>query len=105
MIILTNLNSQYIYLFCGISLISAGVIYKNINNISNKLDVYLSKKKAEKIITDFFNEEIKKDSSITLDDLILKFEMSDETSLENYAQSKNRNAESYRNIYKKYYLI
>ena len=93
---------KYIYLFCGISLISAGVIYKNINNINNKIDVYISKKKSEKIITDFFNEEIKRNPSVTLDDLILKFEMTDETNLENYAQSKNRNAESYRQIYKKF---
>ena len=96
---------KYMYLFCGISLISAGVIYKNINNINNKLDVYISKKKSEKIITDFFNEEIKKNPSITLDDLILKFEMTNETNLENYAQSKNRDANSYRNIYKKYYSL
>ena len=100
------MSSQYIYLVgCCISIISAGIIYNKKNDISNRFNVYLSKKKAERIIIHFFNEEIKKNPSITLDDLILKFEMNNvkEKSLEKYAQSKNRDAQSYRNIYKKYY--
>lgn len=94
---------QYISFFIGVGLISTGIIYKNINDISDKLDIYISKIKSRKIIYDFFQEEIKNNPSITLDDLILKFEMTEEKTLEKYAQSKNRDAQSYRNIYKKYY--
>lgn len=97
------MSSQYFYFLSSLGLISGVIIYKNINNISNKYDVFISKKKSEKIIKDFFNEEIEKDPLVTLDDLILKFEMTDEKNLENYAKSKNRNADNYRKLYKKYY--
>lgn len=99
------MSSGYIYLFYGISIISIGVfipIYKNIDSLNNQLDIFITKKKAEKIIKKVFDEEKKKNKNITLDELILKFENTEETNLEIYAQLKNRDADSYRKIYGKY---
>lgn len=101
------MSNDYIYsiLISGIlsiSVYSFHKVYKNKNDIKNKIDVYITKKKSEKIIKDFFKQQKIKFPDATLDELILAFENSDKNTLDEYAQSKNRNAESYRQIYKKF---
>ena len=54
------------------------------------------------VISEFIDLIIKK-PTITLDEAILKFENTDETDLEVYAQKKMRNRESYIKSYTGYY--
>ena len=54
------------------------------------------------VISEFIDLIISK-PNITLDEAILKFENSDETDLEIYAQKKMRNRESYIKSYAEYY--
>ena len=64
----------------------------------------ISNLKAEKIILDFFYKTKLEDPYITLDKIILKFENADEfDSLENFAETKHRTADNYRQTYIKYY--
>ena len=58
---------------------------------------------AKKIARDFFVEQLKENSNITLDEAILKFEdtKNEFSSLEEFVKDKTRTVESYRKAYKK----
>lgn len=101
------MSIDYSVLLFGTSVISLSFysyhkIYKHKHDIHNKWQVYKSKKKSEHIIKTFFKKEKEKYPGISLDDLILRFENSDKQNLEEYAESRNRNADSYRTIYRKF---
>lgn len=91
-----------IYLFCGVGFVITSTIfipiYKNIDYLKCKL----YQKKSEQIVFDFFTNEKKINPDISLDELILKFENSNISNLNEFAKSKDRDAESYRNVYKKF---
>ena len=55
--------------------------------------------KARKIIKTFFKNTQQENPGLSLDDIILKFENSSFVSLDEFAKSKHRTAESYRKIY------
>ena len=58
---------------------------------------------AKKIARDFFVEQLKENSNITLDEAILKFEdtKNEFSTLEDFVKDKTRTVESYRKAYKK----
>ena len=78
----------------------AGTVYVKCSD-SIKLQ-YLKMKgihDAKKLTTNFFLDLLQKNKNISLDDAILKFENSENNSLEEFSRSKNRTAESYREAY------
>lgn len=92
------MNNIYggILIACAI-LITGAIKYKD--TISAELLKVYGKIKAEKIIVDFFFKLFEENRYISLDDAILKFENAEENNLEDFAKSKNRKAEGYRDSY------
>ena len=91
------------YLLFGIC-ISSLIILNYFEDISTYFEMeYLkmkSQKQAREITIEFFSNLRHRNPSITLDEAILRFENGDEfDTLENFAMSKNRTAESYREAY------
>ena len=108
MIILSYYNKMICFIICFviIFLIITKLLLKifkkkcndEINIIKNEIN-----KQADIIINNFFKDKIINNKNITLDECILLFENSEYDNLEEFSESKMRNAESYRNIYEKYY--
>ena len=91
------------YLLFGIG-ISSLIILNYIDDISTYFEMeYLkrkSKRQAREITIEFFANLRHRNPDITLDEAILRFENGDEfDNLEDFATSKNRTANSYRDAY------
>ena len=91
------------YLLFGIC-ISSLVILNYIEDISTYFEMeYLkmkSQRQAREITIEFFSNLRHRNPDITLDKAILRFENGDEfDNLEDFATSKNRTVESYREAY------
>ena len=63
------------------------------------------KKEAEKIVIEDFIKMIKKNKNITLEEAILKFELSECNNLDEFSKIKGRSKEAYIESYKNYFLI
>jgi hypothetical protein len=79
--------------------IIAASIYKYSDNIKCEISKMNGKNKAKRIAIDFFKTLLKENQYTTIDEAILKFENSKLDNLEDFALSKNRRAEDYRDAY------
>lgn len=103
------------YTFSGVLLGGLGyLIYKNIdieqelrdirNNLSAKRKRWEINNKTNELLINAFAEMILENENISLDEAILNFENAEAgNTLENFAKSKMRNADSYRNSYEPYF--
>jgi|APSaa5957512535_1039671.scaffolds.fasta_scaffold142079_1 hypothetical protein len=98
------------YLLIGISIPGIFLIayYKDISTYLENISTYLemeylkmkSKQEAREITIEFFASLRYRNPNITLDEAILRFENCDEfDNLEDFATSKNRTSNSYREAY------
>ena len=88
-------------LIAGAIVVASVIKYKD--EINGEIQKIYGNIKAKKITVDFFLELHEKNRYITLDEAILKFENSNENSLEEFAKTKNRTAEGYREAYSDMY--
>jgi hypothetical protein len=84
----------------GIGIIS-GIVYKNYDTIKIRLMTEYSNIKARQITIDFFEDLLRKNPDITLNQAILKFEdyNNEYENLEEYSKKKHRSVDIYRESY------
>tara|TARA_B100002019_G_C20861982_1_gene399762 strand:+ start:235 stop:555 length:321 start_codon:yes stop_codon:yes gene_type:complete len=79
----------------------SGLVYTYWNDIKIIYMLYKGKQAANEITIEFFRNLLKRNESITLDEAILKFEdvYNKFDNLEEFAKSKLRNTQKYRDAY------
>ena len=82
-----------------LGIVIAASVYRYSYDIKCEIDKLYGNKKAKEITIEFFKLLLIENQYITLDEAILKFEKSDFDTLEEFARSKNRKANSYREAY------
>ena len=88
-----------IILILGVGLV--GGVVMNFDNIKNNYYKYDAITKSNKLIINFFRDEIKENNNITLKEAILKFEdpHKEFKTLEELSDRKGRNIDCYINAY------
>ena len=64
----------------------------------------LQPKSHAEITREFFSHLLLQNPNLTLDDAILRFENASEATLDEFAQQRFRTGESYRKVYKPFWL-
>ena len=95
------MNNLFNILF-GAGFISL-ILVNYIDDINLEILKYIEYKKAKNVILNFFIDKLKENADMSLDEAILKFEDNNNEyiNLEEFAKSKTRTVECYRQSYSK----